>query len=256
MRNSDTIHGKNGNAFCHTVLRYPDDSDQRKDEDNRMSELPDAISDRMKSFLRSYKLPITFLLLFVMPSSCFFDNKPKPIIVNDIHEKILVTNIDPVIEKYGLTKLRDFSLYGNDFEIRVWFDGGGLDGFILRHFNNKWSAVAVKDIECNRIKDYKLGMVNLSAPRSGWEKTWHKLEEMDILNLPDYSQLPGQEPSVIDGIGYFVEINMDGKYRTYAYGNPQLQKRQEAEQMMTIGKTISDEFGLHNFEIGSLCIEK
>lgn len=64
----------------------------------------------MKNFLQSYKLLIAIFLLVVMLSSCFLDNKPKLDIINEVHEKILVNNIDPITEKYGLTKLRKFNL--------------------------------------------------------------------------------------------------------------------------------------------------
>ncbi len=110
LRNSDTIYGKNGNAFYHSVFPHPDNSDQRENKNYRMSELQNKISNRMKNFLQSYKLLIAIFLLVVMLSSCFLDNKPKLDIINEVHEKILVNNIDPITEKYGLTKLREFNL--------------------------------------------------------------------------------------------------------------------------------------------------
>jgi hypothetical protein len=68
--------------------------------------------------------------------------------------------------------------------------------------------------------------------------------------------LGSDDNSYIDGIGYAVEINQNGKYRIYFYSSPDKQKSEQAKQMMKIGEIIADEFGLHNFEIGSLCLEK
>jgi hypothetical protein len=64
------------------------------------------------------------------------------------------------------------------------------------------------------------------------------------------------DKSYLDGIGYAVETNQNGKYRIYFYSNPNLQKTEEAKRMMKIGEIIADEFGLHNFKVGSLCLEK
>ena len=65
-----------------------------------------------------------------------------------------------------------------------------------------------------------------------------------------------EDVSTIVGIGYMVETNQNGKYRIYFYSNPQNQKTNEAKQMIKIGEIIADEFGLHNFKFGSLCLEK
>ncbi len=229
-----------------------------------MPELQGAVSDRMKKLLNFYKLRIAVLFLLVIFSSCVFDNKPELIIVNDFHQTMLSEFIDPITEKYDLPKLRDFSLYGKDFEVRVWVDAvGGTDGFILQRFNHQWSAIAIKEIDCNKFgywkkdKKYSLGKINLSEPESGWQNVWQRLLEVEIPDLPDYSQIPEHSKNIIgDGTGYFVEVNKDGKYRTYAYSNPDIQKLKEEEKMMKIGEIISEEFDLHNFEFGSLCIEK
>ncbi len=213
--------------------------------------------------MQNYKSKIAVLFLLVIFSSCVFDNKPELIIVNDFHQTALSEFIDPVTEKYDLPKLRDFSLYRNDLEVRVWVGMlEGRDGFIFRRFNRQWSAIAIKQIDCNKFnywkihRKYSVGKINLPEPTSGWQNVWQKLLEAGILDLPDYSELPEYNLDYIDGIFYFVEINKDGKYRTYAYSNPQVQMLKEAKQMMKIGEIISEEFDLHNFESGSLCIEK
>ena len=202
------------------------------------------------------------ILLSIVIFSCYFANKPKITIVNEVHKTILYNYIDPIAEKYNLPKLRNYSLYGNDAEVRIWVSEFESDGFILRRYNNEWSAISIKEIDCGKVsyygknKIYESGKTNLSAPKSGWENSWQKLVNVGILDLPDSSELPEYENKFIDGIGYFVEVNINGKYRTYSYSNPQAQKLKEAEKIIKIGKIISDEFSLSNFEIGSLCVEK
>lgn len=263
MRRFDAVYRKNGNEFHHALFHHPDDPDQRQKENDRMPELQGAVSDGMKKLLKFHKSRIAVLFMLVFFSSCVFDNKPELIIVDEYHQMILSQSIDPVTEKYDLPKLREFSLYRNDLEVRVWVSFlEGKDGFIFRRFNRQWSAVAIKDIDCNKFnywkrdRKYSVGKINLHEPESGWQNVWQKLLEAEILDLPDYSELPEYDMGYLHGIAYFVEINKDGKYRTYAYSNPQVQMLKEAEQMMKISEIISDEFNLHNFEIGSLCIEK
>ncbi len=142
-------------------------------------------------------------------------------------------------------------------EVRVWVSTSEIDGFIIKRSDGDWSAVTIREIDCSKFsyypknKNYKSGKINLSSPKSGWENAWRKLVETGILDLPN-----SNDSSYIDGIGYIVEINQNGKYRIYFYSNPNHQKSSEAKQMMKIGEIINDEFGLHNFKIGSLCLEK
>ena len=67
------------------------------------------------------------------------------------------------------------------------------------------------------------------------------MEGLGILTLPDSSTLPN-EVGVCDGIGYVVEINDGGRYRTYCYSNPQSQIWPEAEKIIAIIKAFDDEF--------------
>ena len=196
-------------------------------------------------------LLLSFIVLF---SLCC---QPTLIVPDARKDEILTNALNPITDKYELSKLRESYFSGDDFEVRVWVEGFEIDGFILRRFNKTWLAIAIKELDCKRFshypkdKIYKLGKVNLSTPKSGWKNTWQKLVEAGILDLPN-----SDDVSYIDGMGYIVETNRNGKYRIYFYSNPNLQKTEEAKRMMKIGEIIADEFGLHNFKIGSLCLEK
>lgn len=172
------------------------------------------------------------------------------------YTNVFSKHIDPLNEKYEIEKLREKFYSGDDFEVRIWISAFEDDGLLLRRADNEWSATAIKEIDCRNYgyfanKTYELGKIKLSAPKSGWENIWQKLVEAGIFTLSG-----SEDVSYTDGSGYIVETNQTGKYRVYFYSNPQHQKTVEAKQMMKIGEIIADEFGLNNFKIGSLCIEK
>ncbi len=198
------------------------------------------------------------LLIFsLLLSSCVEYRKPELSIPDKTRDEIFQRFVNPLTDKYELKNLREEYLSGDDFEVRVWVTAFEIDGFILKRTTGNWSAVAIKEINCKEFnyypkdKLYKLGKINLKTPKSGWQNTWQKLVETGILDLPDSDDI-----SYIDGMGYATEINQNGKYRTYIYSNPNLQKTEEAKQMMKIGEIIADEFGLYNFKVSSLCLEK
>lgn len=203
---------------------------------------------------------IALLVFIVLLFSSCESKQPKLIIPNAERDKIYFQLINPVTEKFEIPKLRETYLSGDDLEVRVWVEAFGFDGLILKRINKQWSATAIKQIDCSgefRDKNlpYQTGKINLATPKSGWEDSWQRLIDAGILDLPDASELPN-EKSMIDGIAYVVETNLNGKYRVYYYGNPQVQEWKEAKQMMKIGEIIADEFGLFNFKYGSLCLPK
>jgi hypothetical protein len=203
-----------------------------------------------------------FLILITLFSSCFQNPKTKPkpkklIITNERQDEVFNRILNPITDKYELPKLRDVSLSGNDLEVRVWVTGFDIDGFILSRIDNIWSAIAIKQINCNEVsyysknKRYQLGKIHLSEPKLGWENTWRKLFDAGIIDLPNSERI-----GFIDGVSYIVETNQNDTYRIYNYSNPELHKTEEAMRMIKIGEIIADEFGLGNFKIGNLCLEK
>ncbi len=218
-----------------------------------MPELQDAVSDRvMKYFI--FKV---FLFSIVFLFSCSENRKPE-VSIPDLmrYTNVFSKHIDPLNEKYGIEKLREKFFSDDDFEVRIWVSAFEDDGLIISRADKEWSAIAIKEIDCKNYgypkdKLYEIGKIKLSAPKSGWENAWQRLVEAGIFDLPG-----SDDVSYIDGAGYIVETNRNGKYRAYFYSNPQHQKSDEAKQMMRIGEIIADEFGLNNFKIGSLCIER
>lgn len=199
----------------------------------------------------------SILILVLLVSSCVEHRKSELSIPNEYFDKVFSEHINPLAEKYDFRELREKYFSGNDFEVRVWASTSETDGFIIKYVGGNWSAVTIKEIDCSKFsyypknKNYVLGKINLSSPKSGWENTWQKLAEAGILDLPN-----SNDASYIDRIGYIVETNQNGTYRIYFYSNPQMQKTEEAKRMVKIGEIIAGEFGLNNFKIGSLCLEK
>lgn len=200
---------------------------------------------------------ITLIMFIVLLSSCFQSPKPEIFIPHAGRDESFTRFANPLTDKYGLERLRETRLAKGDLEIRVWLITHDTDTFILKRADDEWSATALKEIDCRKFnyfpkdKPYELGKMNLGAPKSGWENVWKNLSETGILDLPE-----PPETYFLHGINYYVEINHNGIYRTYYYSNPDLQKSDEAQRMVKIAEIIADEFGLHNFKFGSLCLEK
>ncbi len=87
----------------------------------------------------------------------------------------------------------------------------------------------------------KFELVSLEPPSSGWEKLWLDIEESDILQLPDSSELRNGN-LVNDGITYIFEILTEKGYRTFRYSSPENQKWDEAKIVLSFYKILRNEF--------------
>ena len=133
----------------------------------------------------------------------------------------------------------------DDLEVRFWYDRFEvIDGLVIRRMGSQWSANWIYQAEDRLPTSAK--MVTLSPPKSGWESFWKNLVNAGIMTLPHYPR--HCQTGALDGIGYVVETNVNRKYRTYWYGNPQLMECSEGKQMLEIVKIIRDEFRLADFE--------
>jgi hypothetical protein len=144
----------------------------------------------------------------------------------------------------NLPDLRTVVLPENDLEVRFWYEGMEMiHGVVIRRTGQQWSANWIYQTVDSLPSSAK--MVSLDPPKSGWEVLWKSLVNEGILTLPD-SPRPRCQAEALDGISYIVETNVNRKYRTYMYSNPQLMKCAEAKQMLQLEKTLGDEFSLNN----------
>ncbi len=157
-------------------------------------------------------------------------------IPNGSWETIFFKTINRLTAKAGWTPLRKRPLPSDSAELRIWIGFGlsPLQGFSLRRNGSTWVGRSVADSVKGSIE------VRQVFPKSGWDRFWKKLSNLGVLKLPDSSTLPN-EVLVLDGVAYVVEINQDGRYRTYAYCNPQDQKWPEAKKIMRIVDTLYEE---------------
>ncbi len=157
-------------------------------------------------------------------------------------EPAFFTALEERTRAVGLPSLRTVPLPEHDLEVRFWHDRlEVVGGVVIRRTGHEWSAGRIYQMEDSLPSSARL--VALDQPKSGWDVLWNDLVAGGILTLPDSSraQCPAE---ALDGISYVVETNVDGKYRTYMYSNPQLMKCPEAKQLLQLEETIRQEFVL------------
>lgn len=182
------------------------------------------------------------LICSILVSSCGLIEKKLKVEIPDANwPRIFFKAIDTVTELSGLKRLRETHLADGDMEVRVWrgFSLGPLEGVILNRTSGKWSALYVISDDCCDIK--AAAIKALPAPKSGWENLWNGLNAEGISTLPDSSQVDCG-PIGPDGMGYVVETNQHGVYRTYQYQTSYSPKCEQVQKMKQIGRIIAEEF--------------
>lgn len=147
----------------------------------------------------------------------------------------------------GLQDLQKKSQPAGVTEVRLW-EGFGvtyLEGYRFR-FDGKswrgwWLQPAREDRPAWKANNY---VVELKAPKQGWQAFWKGLMSNDLPTLPDFESLPGPKATILDGVCYVVEHTSGGKYRTYMYNNPNSQRSTwpELTKLKAIVKSVHDSF--------------
>ena len=147
----------------------------------------------------------------------------------------------------GLQDLQKKSQPVGVTEVRIW-EGFGvtyLEGYRFRLEGNRWRGWWIQPLIKDR-SDWKAirFLHEFSAPTIGWQAFWKTLVDNDLLTLRDFSSLPGQKPTFLDGVSYVVELSSGGRYRTYHYDNPHAQRGDwpEVKKMRAIVKAVHDAF--------------
>lgn len=164
-------------------------------------------------------------------------------IPKDSWEQIFFRELDKRMKMTKLSSLR-LALPTDDLEARFWVEDGpfGIDGIIIRRTRGAWSGTYIHGV--SKKPNFKQYNTQLPPPRSGWEIAWKRLVEGGLLTLPDASQndciLGGK-----DTTWFVFETNVNRKYRTYAYEQPEMAECDEAKRMVKLVGILSHEFGLH-----------
>lgn len=158
-------------------------------------------------------------------------------------EPIFFREIDERAKLANLASLRTIALPNDDLQIRLWFQAGhyGMDGIVIRRTSGAWSATYLYGF--SKDPNFKKYEEQMQEPQSGWDVTWQRLVEADLLAMPDASQV-GCNVFGKDGAVFIVETNVNKTYRTYMYDNPAFAKCDEAKYMLKLIDTINEEFGL------------
>jgi hypothetical protein len=162
-------------------------------------------------------------------------------------EKYFFKEIDKRTKKAKLKRLRETEIAEDDIEIRLWLKPPfniKLEGMILKRTKNVWSAVYLDSKYVSKRFIYPI--IKYSEPKSGWEKTWQKLLNAEILTLPDAESIKCNH-LVPDAETYIVELKKGDNYRTYKYDAPgslSLKNCRADDQIVEIYKTIFQEFGI------------
>ena len=160
-------------------------------------------------------------------------------------EPIFFEELEQRTQVIGLSSLRTTLLPEHDVEVRFWYDRFQIiSGVVIRRNGQDWSASWIQQMQDHQPSSVR--QVKLNPPKSGWEALWNSLLGAGILTVKDSSQADCPAEA-LDGIGYIVETNVDRKYRTYWYGNPQLMRCSEAKQMLRLEEIIAQEFSLRDF---------
>ncbi len=180
-------------------------------------------------------LPV--LLVFIFPPNGQADEFKRDI-PNATWESIYFEPINQLAAKAGWKSLRVGPLPAGSLEIRIWIISMmPLRGYALRQDGSHWTGSYLADT----VQHTNLVMASNLTPKSGWDKLWSRLVQLDLLTLPDSCTLQG-EKGFFDGVSYVVEMNHDGGYRTYQYGNPEEQTWPEAKKIQSIVEALQVEF--------------
>lgn len=142
-----------------------------------------------------------------------------------IVDKILVNSSKKSSSKQKLS--------GEELEIRIWcgFGARPIRGISLQNKKRIFSAIYFDELGESKY---------LTPPLSGWDVLWNKLNDLNILDLPNDNEVGAVEPFP-DSEVVFVEIFNNQGYRSYSYNYPCYSKITEGKKVVQIMKTISDE---------------
>lgn len=135
------------------------------------------------------------------------------------------------------------------FQLRVWEDYIKNTGtlIILDYSNNQWSAKSFNYKAYSSDGNWPDSLagkeINLGQPLSGWNQFINTLLDENILDLRDYSEIPGYFEST-DMVGPSVEIAGHKYFRFYELPEPNHQsgKIKDAKSIVMIIELFRKEF--------------
>lgn len=139
----------------------------------------------------------------------------------------------------GLYDLSVVTLPKGVTEVRIWHNIAryGFFGTIIQRRPNAFYGAQVARPEWGP-PDQCRGWAEAIEPCVAWETLWQLLMDQGILDLPDATDLDGVELPIEDGQSYTVEVQIEGRYRTYEYSSPEHRPWPEARRMEAIASIL------------------
>lgn len=171
---------------------------------------------------------------------------------NVSRQSINLAPVNDFAEKLNWPLLWVVGMPAGALEVRVWIiEGSNIVVYRLMRHDNEWTGFYAHDnykhIDLCDDGMWKTNKANppipifALTPRSGWENLWTKLKALGILTFPDTNLFHNMD-FVLDGSCYIIEINDEGRYRSYPYNDLEHLEYPKAKQMMEIPKTLREEF--------------
>jgi len=197
---------------------------------------------------RSFKPVIGAVLVFfvgVAGAACWFnreETKRAPDIVSvSRFDSIFSKDIRLATSLADIPDLREFSLGGEDMEVRIWRVRylPAEEAVFIKRVNGEWSGRHFR-LKVNEHGDIQPAEVReLRTPGSGWQIFLGQLGEKGLFLLPLTAENECDTRG-FDGIRYIVEISQNNTYRNYQY--PAGDDCRESKRMTEIGEIIGLEF--------------
>jgi hypothetical protein len=182
------------------------------------------------------------LIFFLVITFCFACRQDGHSTVGDTNNRWQI--------KPKLFGMNDISSLSDTLIIRVWYMHS-FSAFIpivtmektggLWHGNlySVFRAVENDSMVVRKIKSQTLN------PASGWTHLMLKLQELEIYDLPDETEVPEIKSGCCDGSSYAFEIKNGATCRTYSYSNPQFdQNVLECQKVVSMLDLIEKELGV------------
>lgn len=153
----------------------------------------------------------------------------------------------------------DFIKNGYDsLQIRVWLGQGmAIKSHLViikfnanGYFSEIWeyenvSFVVPKNGSLVSRDSIKILSVRKMPPKSGWNKLFKKVTDLDITNLKHSGDIDGYSRNGADGMSCYFEVAAENFYRFFYYDRPEDQSRNIKEAMAVVDFTnyLETEFG-------------
>jgi len=201
---------------------------------------------------------ISLLFLSLLVASCNY-NSDKQSVPQHLVTKIIPKYKDGrIVYSYEMTKKytkeSGLSIIENGFDsifFRIWYIYmGTIQVTDFKKQEGVWVAefhiiklgldTVNNDLKVDNFKSSKI------SPKSGWDFFINKILSLNIMTLPDASEIPGYYDGMpTDAEFVVVEIATTTKYRIYDYTSPMLfPEIKEAKAMEDIMLFLEEEFGI------------